>query len=108
MEMKLHHVECVVKEIKGQCPLGYKPGDRFVIEGYWLDPEQSGPVCIHALTSMLTLLSPFLHGASAVDLGIGKEPDVGYLTCPDPGPPHTGGGCVLFELRRGPLTKKVE
>jgi uncharacterized repeat protein (TIGR04076 family) len=49
---------------------------------------------------MTTFLSAFLHGTSALELGIGSEEDVGYLQCPDPGPPYTKGGTVLFKLKR--------
>jgi len=46
------------------------------------------------------LLIPFLKGASARTLGIGRENDVGYVQCPDPGEPYTCGGAVIFELKR--------
>jgi uncharacterized repeat protein (TIGR04076 family) len=49
---------------------------------------------------MLTLISAFIHGSSAKNLGIGSEDDVGYIQCPDLGPPYTKGGTVIFELRR--------
>ena len=55
---------------------------------------------LHALAAMLMLLSPFLKGVSAQTLGIGREDDVGYVQCPDPGRPYTCGGTVVFELRR--------
>jgi uncharacterized repeat protein (TIGR04076 family) len=51
-------------------------------------------------SSLLTLLSAFAHGSSAIELGIGSSEDIGYLQCPDPGPPYTEGGTVIFELRR--------
>jgi len=59
------------------------------------------------LASMLTLLSPFLKGVSAKVLGIGKEDDVGYVQCPDPGKPYTCGGTVVFELRREEIKGKM-
>jgi len=49
---------------------------------------------------MSTLLSTLLHGTSTTDLGIGVEPDIGYVQCPDSGPPCTKGGTVIFELKR--------
>jgi len=49
---------------------------------------------------MLTLLSPFLKGISAKVLDIGKEDDVEYVQCPDPGEPYTCGETVEFEFRR--------
>ena len=77
----------------------YKPGDCFTVERYYIKDIGKG-VCIHALASMLTLLSPFLKGVSAKLLGIGMEDDVGYVQCPDPGEPYTCGGTVVFELKR--------
>jgi len=50
---------------------------------------------------MSTLLLALLYGTFAIELGIGVEPDVGYVQCPDPGPPCTKGGTVIFELKRG-------
>jgi len=46
------------------------------------------------------MLSPFIHGVSAKDLGIGDRDDVGFLQCPDPGKPYTCGGTVVFRLSR--------
>ena len=102
--MSLYKVVVTVKEVKGYCPV-YKPGDRFVVEGFYVLSSESCNICIHAFSAMLTLLSAFSHGVSAVDLGIGKREDVGYLRCPDPGPPVTCGGSVLFELRREVLRR---
>jgi len=94
-----HRVKICVKEVRGYCSMGYKPGDCFLVEKYYISDVGIG-VCLHALASMLTLLSPFLKGISAQDLGIGEEDDVGYVQCPDPGKPYTCGGTVVFELRR--------
>ena len=88
-----------VKEIRGRCAMEYKEGDYFVIERYYITNSSKG-VCLHALCSMLTLLAPFIKGVSARVLGIGKEDDVGYVQCPDPGEPYTCGGTVIFELKR--------
>ncbi|PUA31930.1 MAG: hypothetical protein B7O98_08050 [Zestosphaera tikiterensis] len=93
-------VEVVVKEVRGFCSIGYKPGDRFIIEKYYIRSNQEKPICLHALSSMLTLITPFLKGVSARDLGIGSEDNVGYVQCPDPGKPYTCGGTVVFELKR--------
>ena len=95
-----YRVKICVKEVRGYCSMGYKPGDCFLVEKYYIRDVGRG-VCLHALASMLTLLSPFLKGISAQDLGIGEEDDVGYVQCPDPGEPYTCGGTVVFELRRG-------
>jgi len=100
MASKGYVVEVTVKEVRGFCALGYRPGDGFAVERFYIKETRGKPVCLHALSAMLTLLSPFLKGVSARELGIGSEDDVGYLQCPDPGKPYTCGGTVVFELRR--------
>lgn len=71
-----------------------------VLDRFYINTKESKNVCMHALSAMLTLLSPFIHGSSALELGIGTKENVGYLQCPDPGSPHTKGGTVLFEVKR--------
>jgi len=44
------------------------------VERYYIADAGRG-VCLHALSSMLTLLTPFIKGVSAKILGIGKEDD---------------------------------
>ena len=58
-------VYVTVKEVRGYCAAGYKPGDAFIIEGFYIKSMQSTRICLHALSSMLTLLMPFLKGVSA-------------------------------------------
>jgi len=94
-----YRVTATVKEIRGKCPL-YAHGEKIVFEDFYVKSSQSKDICIHAISAMSTLLSTLLHGRSAVDLGIGPEPDVSYIQCPDPGPPYTKGGTVVFELKR--------
>jgi len=101
LEMK-YSVVLEVKEVRGFCPL-YRAGDKIVIKEFYIASKRSKNVCIHFLSATFTLLSAFIHGASAIELGIGNREDVGYLQCPDPGPPYTKGGTVIFELRRKPL-----
>jgi uncharacterized repeat protein (TIGR04076 family) len=93
-----YRVVAAVKEIRGHCPV-YKVGDKIVFDGFFIDSEKSSNICIHAFSSMLSLLSAFIHGSSAESLGIGLG-DVGYVQCPDPDASFTGGGTVVFELRR--------
>jgi len=97
-----YRVKICVREVRGYCSMGYKSGDCFLVEKYYVRDVGRG-MCLHALASMLTLLSPFLKGISARDLGIGRGDDVGYVQCPDPGEPYTCGGTVIFELRREKL-----
>jgi len=89
----------VVKEVRGSCPI-YKVGDTMTIEKFYINSRKSGKICVHAFSAMLTLLSAFVNGSSAMELGIGMRDNVGYLQCPDPGPPYTQGGTVIFELKR--------
>jgi len=70
------------------------------MERFYIKELRGKPVCLHTLSAMLTLLSPFLKGVSAKGLGIGPGDDVGCARCPDPGRPYTCGGTVVFELRR--------
>ena len=94
-----YRVKVYVKEVRGRCAMGYRLGDCFTIERYYITDVGKG-LCLHAFCSMLTLLIPFLKGASAKVLGIGREDNVGYVQCPDPGEPYTCGGTVIFELKR--------
>lgn len=98
LKMK-YSVVLEVKEVRGFCSL-YRVGDKIVIKEFYIDSKHSKNVCMHLLSSASTLLSAFIHGASAIVLGIGNKEDAGYLQCPDPGPPYTKGGTVIFELRR--------
>ena len=98
-----YRVRARVKEVKGRCAMGYREEECFVVERYYVTDVGKG-LCLHALCSMLTLLTPFLKGVSARAPGIGKEDDVGYVQCPDPGEPYTCGGTVVFELRREKLS----
>lgn len=98
--MVSYRVHVIVKEVKGHCAAGYKPGDEFIIERFYLLPLQQVKICLHALNCMLTFIVPFSKGVSARSLGIGKEDDIGYIQCPDPGSPYTNGGTVIFELKR--------
>jgi len=99
-ERRGYRVEVVVREVRGECALGYRPGDSFTVERYYIPGCQGRPVCLHALAAMLTFLPALLKGVSARELGIGSGDDVGYVQCPDPGRPYTCGGTVVFELRR--------
>ena len=88
----IYEVLVEVVEVRGKCAVGYRPGDSFKVKGFYIElKEDNNRICIHALTSMMSLLSPFIHGVSARLLGIGKKDDEGYIQCPDPGKPYTCG-----------------
>jgi len=73
-----------VKEVRGLCALGYRLGDGFVVERFYIKEARGKPVCLHALGAMLIPLSPFLKGVSARELGIGPEDNVDHVQCPGP------------------------
>ncbi|HDI73646.1 MAG TPA: TIGR04076 family protein [Candidatus Korarchaeota archaeon] len=98
--MALYDVKIEVEEVRGLCAAGYRKGDSFLLKGFYIEPEGGARICIHALVGMISLLSPFSHGVSAKELGIGEEDDIGYVQCPDPGRPYTCGGTVVFKLAR--------
>jgi uncharacterized repeat protein (TIGR04076 family) len=51
-----YRVRVCVKEVNGNCAMNYKLGDCFTVEGFYIfDAGKS--ICIHALSSMLTLSS---------------------------------------------------
>ena len=49
---------------------------------------------------MQTIVQALAQGYSAAELGIGETDDEGYVQCPDPGPPYTQGGTVIFMVKR--------
>jgi len=101
----IYEVIVEVVEVSGHCAAGYKPGDSFIVKGFYIEPKENKPkICIHALTAMMSLLSPFIRGVSARLLGIGNKEDEGYIQCPDPGKPYTFGGTVVFKVKR---TRKI-
>jgi len=59
--------------------------------------HQNMPSCIklHANATYA-----FYQGVLARVLGMGKEDDIGYIQCPDPGRPYTEGGTIIFQLKR--------
>ena len=89
-------VRITVKEVMGECALGLRPGDHFDARDFYIVPN--GKICLHALGSMTTFLYAMLKGVKPSEMGIGDDA-TGYVRCPDPGPPLTCGGSVLFELR---------
>ncbi len=94
-----YKIKITVEDIKGNCPI-YRIGDEIIFNKYYIDTSKSAPVCIHAFLSMASIIYAASHGVSLKDTGIGENDDEGFLTCPDPGPPYTCGGSVLFKIRR--------
>lgn len=89
-----------VIEIRGRCSV-FDVGDKIVIESPRIIPKETDALCIHALGSMLSMITALSHGVSFKELGLAhNESDVGYIQCLDPGPPYTSGGTVIFKIRR--------
>ena len=93
--IKPTRVSIEVISVKGQCAANYKPGDKMFIEEFYIPPNQKCKICIHALNSFLTIILPYLKGVPAERIGF---KDAIYLQCPDPGPPYSKGGTVLFRI----------
>lgn len=97
---KVHRLILTVREIRGKCPV-HKLGDQIVVESPEIITAKTDALCVHALGSMLSMLVPLARGIGFKDLGLAvKEGNVGYVQCLDPGPPHTPGGTVIFEIKR--------
>ncbi len=88
-----------VVKIHGKCPV-YKLGDKMVIKMPELVLNETDKVCIHALVAIQTIVQALARGYSAKKLGIGTSDNEGYVQCPDPGPPYTSGGTVVFKIKR--------
>ena len=84
-----------VAAVEGHCEV-HEVGDTFHIEESALDSKV--PVCVHALPSLLHYAMMLREGADPVKLGLAKSGPVARVACPDPGPPLTEGGCVIFEM----------
>lgn len=100
MDSKTYRLVITAKAIRGKCPV-FKIGDKIVADVPKIIPQKTDALCVHALGSMLSMIVSLSKGVSFKELGLAKdEGEVGYVQCLDPGPPHTSGGTVLFEIRR--------
>lgn len=106
MRPRSYRIEIEVVDIRGYCPV-YNKGDHMIIEMPELILGETSRVCIYALVAMQTLVQALARGYSAKDLGIGETDDEGYAQCPDPGPPYTRGGTVIFRIKRVKPTETV-
>lgn len=88
-----------VAEIKGECPV-YRRGGRIVLdEGYKVNMRETHAICMHSLNSLMPYYVALSRGISPVDLGLAREGEEAYVQCLDP-MEQTGGGTVLFKIRR--------
>lgn len=100
---KRYRLVVTVKEIRGKCPV-FKVEDKIVIESPNIVPEKTDALCVHALGSMLSMITALSHGIGFKELGLAhEEGNVGYVQCLDPGPPYTPGGTVTFKIRLEPI-----
>ncbi|MBS7608172.1 MAG: TIGR04076 family protein [Candidatus Bathyarchaeia archaeon] len=105
MKDEKYRLTITVKEIRGNCPV-FKLGDKIVVESPKILVNKTDNLCIHALGCMLSMLVPLSRGISFKSLGLAKEEnEVGYMQCLDPGEPYTGGGTVIFEIKREKMFK---
>jgi uncharacterized repeat protein (TIGR04076 family) len=89
-----------VKEIAGICPV-YNVEDRITLkDGYKLELDETDNLCMHSLGSIMPFYNALAKGISPQELGLAKEGEgSAYIQCPDPRE-CTGGGTVIFEIRR--------
>ncbi len=106
--MNQYRVTISADKLEGTCPL-YETGQQItVLNGWYFEAQSNMKLCCHALAAMLTALGPFSRGVSAREMGFGKENNVAYVRCPDPGQPYTSGGTVIFRLEREEILRDTE
>lgn len=88
-------IEIVAREVKGSCAAGIKPGAKMVVRGASLSLDESDCACVSALAALWPMAFAVRLGVDLEALGLGGR----LWHCPDPGPPYTPGGAVLFEVR---------
>ncbi len=84
-----------VKEVKGHCAAGMKPGERLVLRGPNIALDESDNICSFALANLYPVIMAARLGHDLKDLGLSER----LVQCIDPGPPHSAGGTVLFEIK---------
>jgi uncharacterized repeat protein (TIGR04076 family) len=104
--MKSSRLTIRVVQIKGRCPV-YQIGNQIVLdEGYILNTQESGQICMHSLSSLLPYYMALSKGIDPEQLGLsGPEQGCAYVQCLDPCD-ITGGGTVIFEIKRELSRKK--
>ena len=107
-------VTVYVHKVNGCCPIAVE-GDKLVYDLmlYLEESEISSDlpnyfegrqICTVAHDSYNRYVKPMCFGVSAVDLGISKGGDDGYVMCPAWGPP-TCEAAVIFRLHPEPIEK---
>ena len=88
-----------MREINGKCPV-FNVGDKITFEGPQLVKEETDAYCAWASSSFLPYLLSVRYNISSKEIGLSCTDGEYYVQCVDPGPPHTAGGTVLFEMKR--------
>jgi len=75
-------LEIEVVEVRGSCPV-HNVGNRIVIEGPEIVPEETDALCAHALSSLLHYVIALEEGVDPVKLGLSKPEDRehAYVQC---------------------------
>lgn len=83
----MYKLKIKVKEVKGECSFGHKPGDIIEVE----KGEVKGRICFSALASMMPVLYAFKYDADFPWL---ENKNLATIGCPDP------ENTVVFEIER--------
>lgn len=75
----MYKVILEVIECKGKCPIGYRVGDKIVIEEEQLNLKETDKVCLYALGGFLPYITALYRETPAEDWINRKE----ELQCPD-------------------------
>lgn len=91
MAREISKVQVTITEIqgRGECPVGFKKGDTWVIDSY-ITPTN---FCMVAFVAIYPKITTMRHGGESP---WGKESDVTYACCTDWNNP------VTYEIRRLP------
>ncbi len=93
-------VAIVARKVEGYCSAGIKEGDKIVIRGPNVSLEETDVICSYAFSNVFPTVFALRLGVNLRDLDLEGR----LWQCVDPGPPHTPGGRVLFEVV--PLEKR--
>lgn len=111
---KFRKVTVTIDRVNGACPIVVE-GDKFVFDlMLYLDESQISShlpnyfegkqICTVAMQAFYRYVKPMCFGVSAVDLGIAKKGEDGFVMCAAWGPP-TCEAAVIFKLHPEPIEK---
>lgn len=83
------------KEVKGHCAAGIKTGDKIVLRGANISLEETDRICGMAFAGIYPIIFAARLGKDLKELGLSDR----TVQCVDPGPPHSEGGTVIFEIK---------